>query len=117
MIVQNIERVKASLPKGVGLVAVSKLKPVEDIMEAYNAGQRAFGENYATELRDKAAVLPKDIEWHFIGHLQAKQIKYYIDFVHLIHGVDSLEHLEDVERAAEKAGRVADVLLQVHVAQ
>jgi pyridoxal phosphate enzyme (YggS family) len=117
MIVQNIERVKASLPKGVGLVAVSKLKPLEDIMEAYNAGQRAFGENYATELRDKAAVLPKDIEWHFIGHLQAKQIKYYIDFVHLIHGVDSLEHLEDVERAAEKAGRVVDVLLQVHVAQ
>ena len=117
MISQNIERVKASLPKGVGLVAVSKLKPVEDIMEAYNAGQRAFGENYATELRDKAAVLPKDIEWHFIGHLQAKQIKYYINFVSLIHGVDSVEHLEDVERAAEKAGRVVDVLLQVHVAQ
>ena len=117
MISQNIERVKASLPKGVGLVAVSKLKPVEDIMEAYNAGQRAFGENYATELRDKAAVLPKDIEWHFIGHLQAKQIKYYIDFVSLIHGVDSVEHLEDVERAAEKVGRVVDVLLQVHVAQ
>lgn len=117
MISQNIERVKASLPKGVGLVAVSKLKPVEDIMEAYNAGQRAFGENYATELRDKAAVLPKDIEWHFIGHLQAKQIKYYIDFVSLIHGVDSVEHLEDVDRVAEKAGRVVDVLLQVHVAQ
>lgn len=117
MISQNIEHIKASLPKGVGLVAVSKLKPVEDIMEAYNAGQRAFGENYATELRDKAAVLPKDIEWHFIGHLQAKQIKYYIDFVTLIHGVDSVEHLEDVERAAEKAGRVVDVLLQVHVAQ
>lgn len=117
MISQNIERVKASLPKGVGLVAVSKLKPVEDIMEAYNAGQRAFGENYATELRDKAAVLPKDIEWHFIGHLQAKQIKYYIGFVSLIHGVDSVEHLEDVERAAEKVGRVVDVLLQVHVAQ
>lgn len=117
MISQNIERVKASLPKGVGLVAVSKLKPVEDIMEAYNAGQRAFGENYATELRDKAAVLPKDIEWHFIGHLQAKQIKYYINFVSLIHGVDSVEHLEDVERAAEKVGRVVDVLLQVHVAQ
>ncbi len=117
MIAQNIEHVKASLPKGVGLVAVSKLKPVEDIMEAYNAGQRAFGENYATELRDKAAVLPKDIEWHFIGHLQAKQIKYYIDFVSLIHGVDSVEHLKAVERAAEKVGRVVDVLLQVHVAQ
>lgn len=117
MISQNIERIKASLLQGVGLVAVSKLKPVEDIMEAYKAGQRAFGENYATELRDKAAVLPKDIEWHFIGHLQAKQIKYYIDFVSLIHGVDSVEHLEDVERAAAKAGRVVDVLLQVHVAQ
>ena len=117
MISQNIELVKASLPKGVGLVAVSKLKPVEDIMEAYNAGQRAFGENYATELRDKAAVLPKDIEWHFIGHLQAKQIKYYIDFVSMIHGVDTIDHLEDIDRAAAKAGRVVDVLLQCHIAR
>ena len=117
MIAENIARIKATLPQGVRLVAVSKIKPVEDILEAYNAGQRLFGENYATELRDKHAVLPADIQWHFIGHLQAKQIKYYIDFVHLIHGVDSLEHLEDVERAAEKAGRVVDVLLQVHVAQ
>ena len=71
MIAENIVRIKSTLPDGVQLVAVSKLKPVEDIMEAYRAGQRAFGENYATELRDKAAVLPKDIEWHFIGHLQA----------------------------------------------
>ena len=117
MIAENIARIKSTLPDGVKLVAVSKLKSVEDIMEAYRAGQRAFGENYATELRDKAAVLPKDIEWHFIGHLQGKQLKYYIPFVSMIHGVDSIEHLEEVERAAEKAGRTVDVLLQVHVAQ
>ena len=117
MIAENIERVRASLPAGVRLVAVSKIKPVEDIMEAYNAGQRLFGKNYATELRDKAAVLPKDIQWHFIGHLQAKQIKYYIDFVSMIHGVDSVEHLEDIDRAAAKAGRVVDVLLQFHIAR
>ena len=117
MIAENIEKIRAELPEGVKLIAVSKLKPVEDIQEAYNAGQRAFGENYATELRDKAAVLPKDIEWHFIGHLQGKQLKYYISFVSMIHGVDSIEHLEEVEKAAAKVGRTVDVLLQVHVAQ
>ena len=117
MIAENIARIKSTLPDGVKLVAVSKLKPVEDILEAYRAGQRAFGENYATELRDKAAMLPKDIEWHFIGHLQGKQLKYYMPFVSMIHGVDSIEHLEEVERAAEKVGRTVDVLLQVHVAQ
>ena len=117
MIAENILHIKKQLPEGVRLVAVSKLKSVEDIMEAYQTGQRAFGENYATELRDKAAVLPKDIEWHFIGHLQGKQLKYYIPFVSMIHGVDSVEHLEEVEKAAAKAGRVVDVLLQVHVAQ
>ncbi len=117
MIAENIARISASLPSGTRLVAVSKLKPVDDITEAYNAGQRLFGENYATELRDKAAVLPQDIQWHFIGHLQSKQLKYYIPFVSMIHGVDSLEHLEDVEKAAAKVGRVVDVLLQVHVAQ
>lgn len=117
MIAENIAKIKSSLPESVKLVAVSKLKPLEDIMEAYNAGQRAFGENYATELRDKAAVLPRDIEWHFIGHLQGKQLKYYIPFVSTIHGVDSIEHLEEVEKAAAKVGRVVDVLLQLHVAQ
>ena len=117
MIAENIARISASLPSGTRLVAVSKLKPVDDITEAYNAGQRLFGENYATELRDKAAVLPQDIQWHFIGHLQSKQLKYYIPFVSMIHGVDSLEHLEDVEKAAAKVGRLVDVLLQVHVAQ
>ena len=117
MVAENIARIKSTLPQGVKLVAVSKLKTVDDIMEAYRAGQRVFGENYATELRDKAAVLPKDIEWHFIGHLQGKQLKYYIQFVSLIHGVDSVDHLLEVERAAAKAGRVVDVLLQVHVAK
>lgn len=117
MIAENIARIKATLPQGVRLVAVSKIKPVEDILEAYNAGQRLFGENYATELRNKHAVLPADIQWHFIGHLQAKQIKYYIDFVSMIHGVDTMEHLEDIDRAAAKAGRVVDVLLQCHIAR
>lgn len=117
MIGDNIASIKASLPQGVALVAVSKTKPVADIEEAYHAGQRVFGENYATELRDKHASLPADIEWHFIGHLQAKQLKYYIDFVKLIHGVDSIEHLMAVEQAAAKVGRVVDVLLQAHVAQ
>lgn len=117
MIAENIASIKAALPQGVGLVAVSKIKPVEDIMEAYNAGQRLFGENYATELRDKHAVLPDDIQWHFIGHLQSKQLKYYIGFVSMIHGVDSIEHLEEVEKAATKVDRVVDVLLQVHVAK
>ena len=117
MIAEKIASIKASLPEGTRLIAVSKLKPVEDIMEAYNAGQRLFGENYATELRDKHAQLPGDIEWHFIGHLQSKQLKYYIGLVSMIHGVDSMEHLEDVEHAAAKVDRVVDVLLQVHVAQ
>lgn len=117
MIAEKIASIKASLPEGTRLIAVSKLKPVEDIMEAYRAGQRLFGENYATELRDKHAQLPGDIEWHFIGHLQSKQLKYYIGFVSMIHGVDSMEHLEDVEHAATKVDRVVDVLLQVHVAQ
>ena len=117
MISENIEKIRAELPEGVKLIAVSKLKPVEDVQEAYNAGQRAFGENYATELRDKHPLLPADIEWHFIGHLQGKQLKYYIPFVSMIHGVDSIEHLEEVEKAAAKVGRTVDVLLQVHVAQ
>ena len=117
MITENLTRINATLRDGVRLVAVSKTKPVEDILEAYAAGQRIFGENYATELRDKHAVLPEDIQWHFIGHVQSKQLKYYIDFVSMIHGVDSVEHLIDIDHAAAKAGRVVDCLLQIHVAQ
>lgn len=117
MITNNLHNILSTLPSGVRLVAVSKIKPPEDILEAYDAGQRLFGENYATELRDKHQVLPADIEWHFIGHLQSKQLKYYIPFVSMIHGVDSMEHLADVDAAARKVGRTVDVLLQVHVAQ
>ena len=110
MIKENLNTIWKELPAGVKLVAVSKLKPADDILEAYGAGQRVFGENYATEL-------PDDIEWHFIGHLQGKQLKYYIPFVSMIHGVDSVEHLQEVEHAAAKVDRTVDVLLQVHVAQ
>jgi pyridoxal phosphate enzyme (YggS family) len=117
MIKENLYSILSTLPDGVRLVAVSKLKPVEDIREAYDAGQRLFGENYATELRDKQPQLPSDIEWHFIGHLQGKQLKYYIPFVSMIHGVDSFDHLAEVDRAAAKVGRTVDVLLQVHVAK
>lgn len=117
MIKENLNTIWKELPAGVKLVAVSKLKPADDILEAYGAGQRVFGENYATELRDKAAMLPDDIEWHFIGHLQGKQLKYYIPFVSMVHGVDSVEHLQEVEHAAAKVDRTVDVLLQVHVAQ
>ena len=99
MISENIDRLRAEVPKGVRIVAVSKLKPTDDVLTAYHCGQRLFGENYATELRSKAAALPSDIEWHFIGHMQAKQLKYYIGFVSMIHGVDSTEHLFDIEKA------------------
>lgn len=117
MIKEKIQKICATLPQGVRLIAVSKTKPVEMLREAYDAGQRLFGENYATELRDKHVVLPEDIEWHFIGHLQPKQLKYYISFVKMIHGVDSVEHLEAVDKAAAKVNRTVDVLLQFHIAR
>jgi pyridoxal phosphate enzyme (YggS family) len=99
------------------LVAVSKTKPVEDIQALYDLGQRDFGENYVQELVDKQAVLPPDIRWHFIGHLQSNKVKYIAPFVHLIHGVDSLKLLGEIDKQAGKTGRVIDVLLQVHIAQ
>ena len=99
------------------LVAVSKTKTPEDILALYNEGQRDFGENYVQELTDKQAALPTDIRWHFIGHLQTNKVKQMISFVYLIHGVDSLRLLEEINRRAEKAGRVVNVLLQVHVAR
>lgn len=103
--------------RGVGLVAVSKTKPVEDILELYNLGQRDFGENYVQELVDKQALLPKDIRWHFIGHLQSNKVKYIAPFVHLIHGVDSLKLLKEINKEAGKNNCVIDVLLQVYIAQ
>jgi pyridoxal phosphate enzyme (YggS family) len=104
-------------PKGVTIIAVSKTKPASDILELYNSGQRDFGENYVQELVDKQAALPKDIQWHFIGHLQSNKVKYIAPFVHLIHGVDSYKLLKEINKQAAKCGRVIDCLLQVHIAQ
>lgn len=116
MITENIEKIKATVPANARLIAVSKTKPVEDLQEAYAAGQRLFGENKALEMRDKHAVLPNDIEWHFIGHLQTNKIKYIMPFVSLIHSIDSLNLLKAVDKEASKQGRVVDCLLQFHVA-
>lgn len=101
---------------GVKLIAVSKTKPHEDIMEAYGAGQRAFGENIVQELVEKQAALPSDIEWHLIGHLQRNKVKYIAGFVTLIHSVDSLKLLQEINKQAIKNNRVIDCLLQVHIA-
>jgi PLP dependent protein len=113
---QNIESLKSKIGNST-LIAVSKTKSVSDIMEAYNAGVRDFGENYVQELVDKHAELPKDIRWHMIGHLQSNKVKYIAPFVHLIHGVDSLKLLEEINKQAVKNNRVIDCLLQVHIAQ
>ena len=99
------------------LVAVSKTKPVEDILELYDLGQRDFGENYVQELKDKYEQLPKDIRWHFIGHLQSNKVKYIASFVHLIHGVDSLNLLKEINKQALKNDRIIDCLLQVYIAK
>ncbi|WP_439506657.1 YggS family pyridoxal phosphate-dependent enzyme [Sediminibacterium sp.] len=99
------------------LVAVSKTKPNEDLISLYELGQRDFGENYVQELVDKAASLPKDIRWHFIGHLQSNKVKYIAPFVHLIHGVDSLKLLQEINKQAIKNNRVIDCLLQIHIAE
>lgn len=101
----------------VALVAVSKTKPAEEILELYNLGQRDFGENYVQELVDKAAQLPKDIRWHFIGHLQTNKVKFIASFVQLIHGVDSLKLLKEINKEAAKNNRVIDCLLQIYIAQ
>jgi pyridoxal phosphate enzyme (YggS family) len=105
------------LPHKVTLVAVSKTKPHEDIQALYDLGQKDFGENYVQELVDKQAALPKDIRWHYIGHLQSNKVKYIVPFVHLIHGVDSLKLLQEINKQGAKCGRVIDCLLQVHIAQ
>lgn len=102
--------------KNVTLVAVSKTKPIEDIEALYQLGQRDFGENYVQELVDKQANLPSDIRWHFIGHLQSNKVKYIAPFVHLIHGVDSLKLLKEIDKQAAKNHRIIDCLLQIHIA-
>lgn len=103
--------------KNATLVAVSKIKPLSDIMSLYQLGQRDFGENYVQELVEKASQAPKNIRWHFIGHLQSNKVKYLAPFVHLIHGVDGFNLLKEINKQAAKCGRVIDVLLQVHIAQ
>lgn len=112
---QSIQAYTAA--KHVVLVAVSKTKPNSDIEALYAAGHRDFGENYVQELVDKQASLPEDIRWHFIGHLQSNKVKYIAPFVHLIHGIDSLKLLQEVNKQAIKANRVIDCLLQMHIAQ
>lgn len=116
-IAQNIQQLQAELPEGVRLVAVSKFHPNEAIMEAYEVGQRVFGESKVQEMTAKHEALPKDIEWHFIGHLQTNKIKYMAPYVTLIHGVDSYKLLVEINKQAQKAGRVIDCLLQIHIAQ
>ena len=117
----NIEKYKEIInelsKQQVTLVAVSKTKPNKDITDLYDLGQRDFGENYVQELVDKHAALPKDIRWHFIGHLQSNKVKYIAPFVHLIHGVDSFKLLQEINKQAAKCNRVIDCLLQVHIAQ
>ncbi|WP_435263153.1 YggS family pyridoxal phosphate-dependent enzyme [Tenacibaculum sp. nBUS_03] len=117
MIKENILKIKKLLPKHVTLVAVSKTKPVSDIQEAYDAGQRVFGENKIQEMASKFEVLPKDIEWHMIGHLQRNKVKYMAHFVNLIHGVDSLKTLQEINKQAKKHDRIINCLLQIKIAK
>jgi len=115
-LVNKYETIKQELAlKNVTLVAVSKTKPASDIMQAYHAGQLDFGENYVQELTDKYEALPKDIRWHFIGHLQSNKVKYIAPFVHLIHGVDSEKLLLEINKQGAKLNRVIPCLLQIHI--
>jgi pyridoxal phosphate enzyme (YggS family) len=114
---ENLNHILSQIPEHVALVAVSKTKPTEDILEAYNAGQRIFGENKIKEMADKYEALPKDIEWHMIGHVQTNKVKYMAPFVSLIHGVDSFKLLNEINKQAQKFNRVINCLLQVKIAE
>jgi pyridoxal phosphate enzyme (YggS family) len=114
---ENLQIIQSKLPNNVTLVAVSKTKPVEDLMEAYNVGQRVFGENKIQEMVTKYEEMPKDIQWHMIGHVQRNKVKYMAEFVSLIHGVDSLKLLKEINKQAKKHERVIDCLLQIKIAQ
>jgi PLP dependent protein len=114
---QNLLQIKSQIPDSVTLVAVSKTKPVTDLMECYNAGQRIFGENKVQEMVEKYELMPKDIDWHLIGHLQSNKVKYIARFVRLIHGVDSLKLLQEINKQAQKHNRIIDCLLQIHIAE
>ncbi|WP_336128752.1 YggS family pyridoxal phosphate-dependent enzyme [Mesoflavibacter sp. CH_XMU1422-2] len=114
---QNLDTIKQTLPDHVTLVAVSKTKPVSDLMEAYNTGQRIFGENKIQEMADKYQEMPKDIKWHMIGHVQRNKVKYMAEFVDLIHGVDSLKLLKEINKQALKHDRIINCLLQIKIAE
>jgi len=113
----NLRSIQASLSEKVTLVAVSKTKPVSDLMEAYEAGQRIFGENKIQEMTEKWEAMPKDIQWHMIGHVQTNKVKYMAPYVNLIHGVDSLKLLQEINKHAQKNNRIIDCLLQVYIAE
>ena len=116
-ITNNLQSIKAALPEHVTLVAVSKTKPVSDLMQAYEAGQRIFGENKIQEMADKWEQMPKDIQWHMIGHVQTNKVKFMAPFVSLIHGVDSLKLLQEINKQAIKNNRIIDCLLQIYIAE
>ncbi len=116
-ITERLAEIRQTLLPGVTLIAVSKTKPIALLEEAYAAGQRDFGENYVQELVDKSEQLPKDIRWHFIGHLQSNKVKYIAPFVHLIHGVDSLKLLREINKQGQKQNRVINCLLQLYIAR
>ena len=116
-IAQNLLKIKSSLPENVTLVAVSKTKPIPDLMEAYDAGQRIFGENKIQDMAEKWEAMPKDIEWHMIGHVQTNKVKFMAQFVSLIHGVDSLKLLEEINKQAKKNNRIIDCLFQIYIAE
>jgi len=113
----NLKQIKSNLPDHVTLVAVSKTKPISDLMEAYQAGQRVFGENKIQEMVEKHAQMPKDIEWHMIGHVQSNKVKYMADFVSLIHGVDNLKLLMEINKQALKNNRIIKCLFQIKIAE
>ena len=117
MIEKELKEIWKELPEGCRLVAISKYHPVEAIQEAYDAGQRIFGENHVQELVEKEAILPKDIQWHLTGHLQTNKVKYIAPFVSLIHAVDTLKLLKEIDKQAKKADCVIDCLLELHIAQ
>ena len=114
---QNLNHIKSTLPENVTLVAVSKTKPISDLMEAYTVGQRIFGENKIQEMAEKHDVMPKDIEWHMIGHVQRNKVKYMAEFVSLIHGVESFKLLNEINKQAKKHDRIIDCLLQIKIAE
>ena len=113
----NLNQIKSTLPQHVNLVAVSKTKPIEDLQEAYNAGQRIFGENKIQEMTDKWESLPKDIDWHMIGHVQTNKVKYMAPYVGLIHSADRLKLFKEIDKEAEKNNRIIKVLLQIKIAE